>query len=365
VTTDLAAEKPLLELRNIEASYGPFRSLFGVSFAIQERGVTALLGSNGSGKTTVVRICSGLLHPTGGQLLYDGNDVSQMRAYKLARLGVVHAPEGRSVFGTLTVEENLALTFRQVFGRRGCREAIDRSYELFPRLGERRRQIAGTLSGGEQRMLSLARVLVRGPKLLITDELSLGLAPVIIDEVYATLATIRASGTALLIVEQHIRQALTLADHVVVMAKGRVSLSGRTDELGDIAERRRVVAAPRIRGGRGQGAARSSHGPLTDGYITEQGPLWVTVESESAVRSQNVCFPAFQTPPSTTAEPGFGKMPGVTLPEMTKSALTDAVVLLVQVTELTLMLVVAAAAALAPKPFSNSAARAGSLIPAM
>jgi branched-chain amino acid transport system ATP-binding protein len=237
VTTDLAAEKPLLELRNIEASYGPFRSLFGVSFAIQERGVTALLGSNGSGKTTVVRICSGLLHPTGGQLLYDGNDVSQMRAYKLARLGVVHAPEGRSVFGTLTVEENLALTFRQVFGRRGCREAIDRSYELFPRLGERRRQIAGTLSGGEQRMLSLARVLVRGPKLLITDELSLGLAPVIIDEVYATLATIRASGTALLIVEQHIRQALTLADHVVVMAKGRVSLSGRTDELGDIAER--------------------------------------------------------------------------------------------------------------------------------
>jgi len=141
------------------------------------------------------------------------------------------------VFATLTVEENLALTFRQVFGRRGCREAIDRSYDLFPRLGERRRQLAGTLSGGEQRMLSLARVLVRAPKLLITDELSLGLAPVIIDEVYETLATIRSAGTALLIVEQHIHQALTLADHVVVMAKGRISLSGRTDELGDIAER--------------------------------------------------------------------------------------------------------------------------------
>ena len=379
MTTNPAAEQPLLELRNIEASYGPFRSLFGVSFAVEQRGATALLGSNGSGKTTVVRICSGLLHPTGGQLLYDGNDVSQMRAYKLARLGVVHAPEGRSVFATLSVEENLALTFRQVFGRRGCREAIDRSYELFPRLGERRRQIAGTLSGGEQRMLSLARVLVRGPKLLITDELSLGLAPVIIDEVYETLATIRAAGTSLLIVEQHIRQAMTLADHVVVMAKGRVSLSGRTDELGDIAERilpavhgetslqqrRRVVTATATRGGRGQGATRSSRGPLTDGYITEQGPLWVTVESERAVRSQNVCFPAFQTPFSTTAEPGFGKMPGVTLPEMIRSALTLAVVLLVQVTALTLMLVVAAAAALAPKPFSNSAARAGSLIPAM
>jgi branched-chain amino acid transport system ATP-binding protein len=228
---------PLLELRNVEASYGPFRSLFGVSFAIQDRGVTALLGGNGSGKTTVVRICSGLLHPTSGQVLYQGDDVSQMRPYKLARLGVVHAPEGRSVFATLTVEENLALTFRQVFGRRGCRTAIERSYHLFPRLGERRRQIAGTLSGGEQRMLSLARVLVRAPKLLITDELSLGLAPVIIDEVYETLAAIRGSGTALLIIEQHIRQALTLADHVVVMAKGRVSLSGPIDELGDITER--------------------------------------------------------------------------------------------------------------------------------
>jgi branched-chain amino acid transport system ATP-binding protein len=237
VTTDPPTQAPILELRDIEASYGPFRSLFGVSFAIQEQGVTALLGSNGSGKTTVVRICSGLLHPTGGQLLYRGDDVSRMRAYKLARLGVVHAPEGRSVFATLTVEENLALTFRQAFGRRGCREAIDRSYDLFPRLGERRRQLAGTLSGGEQRMLSLARVLVRAPKLLITDELSLGLAPVIIDEVYETLATIRGAGTALLIVEQHIHQALTLADHVVVMGKGRISLSGRTDELGDIAER--------------------------------------------------------------------------------------------------------------------------------
>jgi len=237
VTKDQPAPAPILELRDIEASYGPFRSLFGVSFAIQEQGVTALLGSNGSGKTTVVRICSGLLHPTGGQLLYRGDDISQMRAYKLARRGVVHAPEGRSVFATLTVEENLALTFRQAFGRRGCREAIDRSYDLFPRLGERRRQLAGTLSGGEQRMLSLARVLVRAPKLLITDELSLGLAPVIIDEVYETLATIRGAGTALLIVEQHIHQALTLADHVVVMGKGRISLSGRTDELGDIAER--------------------------------------------------------------------------------------------------------------------------------
>jgi branched-chain amino acid transport system ATP-binding protein len=170
-------------------------------------------------------------------VLYRGEDVTDRRAFRLSRMGVVHAPEGRSVFATLTVDENLALTFRQAFGRRGCKPALDRAYDLFPRLGERCRQAAGTLSGGEQRMLSLARVLVRAPRLLITDELSLGLAPLIIDEVYATLATIHEAGTSLLIVEQHVRQALILADRVVVMGKGRVSLSGRTDELGDVADR--------------------------------------------------------------------------------------------------------------------------------
>ncbi len=228
---------PLLELRDVEAGYGPFRSLFGVSFMIRESSVMALLGSNGSGKTSVVRVCCGLIAPTSGKLLYQDKDVTGSRAYKLARMGIVHAPEGRSVFGSLTVEENLALSFRQVFGRRGAKRALSQAYEMFPRLGERRKQIAGTLSGGEQRMVSLARVLVHSPKLLITDELSLGLAPVIIDEVYETLATIRDHGTSLLIVEQHVRQALTLADDVVVMAKGKVALAGRTDELGDLSDR--------------------------------------------------------------------------------------------------------------------------------
>jgi len=228
---------PLLELRDVEASYGPFRSLFGVSFAVRERSVLAVLGANGSGKTTVVRVACGLVKPTSGSLIFEGTDITGRRAFRLARMGIVHAPEGRSVFASLTVEENLQLTFREVFGRRGSRDALARAYELFPRLGERRRQVAGTLSGGEQRMLSLARVLVRGPKLLITDELSLGLAPVIIDEVYETLATIRDAGTSLLIVEQHVHKALSLADDVVVIAKGRVALAGRTDELGDVAER--------------------------------------------------------------------------------------------------------------------------------
>ena len=228
---------PLLELRDIHAGYGPFRSLFGINLAIQPQGVMALLGANGSGKTTVVRVASGLIKPTQGHLLFEGEDVTGKRAFKLAQLGIVHAPEGRSVFASLTVEENLVLTFREVFGRRGLKEKLEQAYGLFPRMGERRRQLAGTLSGGEQRMLSLARVLVRGPKLLITDELSLGLAPVIIDEVYETLGTIRDSGCALLIVEQHVHQALTLADDVVVLAKGQVILSGSKEELGDISDR--------------------------------------------------------------------------------------------------------------------------------
>jgi branched-chain amino acid transport system ATP-binding protein len=228
---------PLLELRDVEANYGPFRSLFGVSFSVRPQSVMALLGSNGSGKTTVVRVCCGLVTPSLGSLLFEGNDITGQRAYRLARMGIIHAPEGRSVFSSLTVEENLALTFRQVFGRRGTKGALEKAYDLFPRLGERRRQDAGTLSGGEQRMLSLSRVLVRAPKILITDELSLGLAPVIIDEVYATLATIRDAGTTLLIVEQHVHQALSLADDVVVMAKGRVALSGTTAELGDVADK--------------------------------------------------------------------------------------------------------------------------------
>ena len=260
---------PLLELRDVEAGYGPFRSLFGVSLTVQHQGVTALLGANGSGKTTVVRVASGLVKPTAGSLLFEGEDVGGRRAYKLARLGIVHAPEGRSVFASLSVEENLVLTFRQQFGRRGVKPKLERAYELFPRMGERRRQAAGTLSGGEQRMLSLARVLVREPKMLITDELSLGLAPVIIDEVYATLATIRDSGCSLLVVEQHVHQALTLADDVVVLAKGKVALHGRADELGDISER----LLPAVHGELSSTGARRREGGVLEDHAGAEGRL--------------------------------------------------------------------------------------------
>ena len=232
-----AGAQPLLELREVNAGYGPFRALFDVSLRLAPGAVLALLGSNGAGKTTIARVCSGLIAPTSGQVLFEGEDVTGWRPFRFAQLGVVHAPEGRSVFASLSVEENLELTFRRTRGRGGVRSALDEAYALFPRLGERRAQQAGTLSGGEQRMLSLSRVLVEKPRLLVADELSLGLAPLIVDEVYRTLETIRGSGTALLLVEQHVHHALAIADDAIVLSKGEIAYSGPVAELGDVQAR--------------------------------------------------------------------------------------------------------------------------------
>jgi branched-chain amino acid transport system ATP-binding protein len=224
----------VLELREVSAAYGAFRALFGVSLTVEAGEAVALVGSNGSGKTTTARVASGLVAPTSGTVHVDGVDVTGRRTYELARAGVAHAPEGRSVFATLSVEENLALAFRRRFGRSGVKPGLDRAYELFPVLGRRRTQAAGTLSGGEQRMLSMARVMVEAPKLLVADELSLGLAPIIVDELYATLGRLRAEGTALLIVEQQVVHALELCDRVVVLDHGTVSWEGRAADAGDV-----------------------------------------------------------------------------------------------------------------------------------
>ena len=231
---------PILELREVEAGYGPFRALFGVSLAVGAREAVALVGANGAGKTTLARVASGLLAPTAGRVLVDGEPVLEggSSAWHFVRQGVAHAPEGRSVFATLTVEDNLALSFQRAFGRAGLADALDRAYELFPRLGERRGQTAGTLSGGEQRMLSLARVLVESPRLLIADELSLGLAPMIVDQVFDTLSQIRATGTALLIVEQQVGHALELCDRAAVLEHGLITWQGPASEAGAVLESR-------------------------------------------------------------------------------------------------------------------------------
>lgn len=237
---------PILELREVEAGYGPFRALFGVSLAVGAGEAVALVGANGAGKTTLARVASGLLAPSAGTVLIDGVPVSTggIAAWRLVRAGVMHAPEGRSVFASLTVEENLALSLQRAFGRSGLAGARDRAYELFPRLGERRGQMAGTLSGGEQRLLSLARVLVESPCLLIADEPSLGLAPMVADQVFETLSGIRAAGTALLIVEQRVGHALELCDRAAVLAHGLIAWQGPTDEAAAVLESRLFKSGP-------------------------------------------------------------------------------------------------------------------------
>lgn len=225
---------PVLQLDAVEASYGPFRALFGVSLTVGAGDAVALLGANGAGKTTVARVASGLVTPSAGRVEVAGEDFTGRHPFEFARAGVAHAPEGRSVFATLTVEENLSLSFRQILGRHGVGIGLEQAYEIFPRLGERRAQLAGTLSGGEQRMLALARVMVEAPRLLIGDELSLGLAPIIVDEVYENLTTIRQAGTALLIVEQHVGHALELCDRVVLLDHGAASWVGPADEAAEV-----------------------------------------------------------------------------------------------------------------------------------
>jgi branched-chain amino acid transport system ATP-binding protein len=220
----------ILELDQVAASYGPFNALFDVSLAVEPGEAVALLGPNGVGKTTVARVATGLVAPSAGHVRVEGEDLTGAPAWRFARAGLAHAPEGRSVFATLTVEENLRLSFRRSKGRAGVPGALEAAFAQFPTLGRRRGQLAGTLSGGEQRMLSLARVLVEAPKLLVADELSLGLAPIVVDEIYRELARLRSEGTALLIVEQQVTHALELCDRAVLLHRGTVSWAGPASE---------------------------------------------------------------------------------------------------------------------------------------
>ncbi|HMD44554.1 MAG TPA: ABC transporter ATP-binding protein [Acidimicrobiales bacterium] len=234
-------DPPTLVVDRVSASYGPYRALFGVSFTVPAGGVVALLGSNGAGKSTVARVVSGLLPVTGGRIVLQGRDVTGLPAYKIARAGMAHVVEGRGVFANLTVAENLTLAFRQRLGRDQVDDCLERAYESFPVLGERRRQRGGTLSGGQQRLLSLAKVLVAPPKLLVADELSLGLAPVVIDAVYDSLRRIHEAGTALLVVEQQVDRVLEVADCAVVLEHGSVAFDG--DATGALKAVERVLAA--------------------------------------------------------------------------------------------------------------------------
>lgn len=219
-----------LEMRGVYAGYGPFRALFDVNLTIAAGEAVALVGSNGAGKTSLARVASGLVTPSEGSVVVNGRDLTRSPAYRYARAGVAHAPEGRSVFATLTVEENLELSIHRIRGRKGLKAGLEQAYALYPVLGERRQQLAGTLSGGEQRMLTMARVLVDSPRLLIADELSLGLAPLMVQHTYEALQQLRQAGVALLVIEQHVTHALALCDRVVILDRGTPTWVGSSEQ---------------------------------------------------------------------------------------------------------------------------------------
>jgi branched-chain amino acid transport system ATP-binding protein len=235
----------MLIVDNIHAGYGASEVLVGTSLRVNAGSLVALIGPNGAGKTTTMRAISGIVKPTKGQVLLDKQPVQGLDAAHIARLGLAHVPEGRRVFGPLSVEDNLLLGgYRRLprfFGfHRMAASGLARVYELFPRLKERRRQAAGTLSGGEQQMLAIGRALMAEPKVILMDEPSMGLAPVIVEEVFRTIGQLKESGVPILLVEQIARKALDVADYVYVMERGRILIQGTP---ADIAKDERVVTA--------------------------------------------------------------------------------------------------------------------------
>ncbi len=235
----------MLVVRNLHAGYGLSEVLVGTSLEVKAGSVVALIGANGAGKTTTMRAVSGLLRPSQGEVILDGTPVQGMEASRIARLGLAHSPEGRKVFGPLSTEDNLLLgAYRRLPAFVGfrARAAADlaRVYELFPRLRERRSQAAGTLSGGEQQMLAIGRALMARPKVMLLDEPSMGLAPVIVQEVFRTIARLKSEGMTMLLVEQFARAALEVADYAYVMERGRIAIEGTPGEL---RAHERVVAA--------------------------------------------------------------------------------------------------------------------------
>jgi ABC-type branched-subunit amino acid transport system ATPase component/ABC-type branched-subunit amino acid transport system permease subunit len=218
--------RSLLEVKGVAARYGAFHALHDVTFTVAEGEVLALLGANGAGKTTTARAVSGMLPVTGGEIWFDGERISGRRPHDIVRLGVVHCMEGRKIFGDLTVEENLLLGARAAGSAKERSRRLESVYEVFAALRERRGNSGFALSGGQQQMLAIGRALMAAPRLIIFDEISLGLAPIMVDRLYETLTEINAQGVAMIVIEQNVERGLALADHVAVLEKGRVALTG-------------------------------------------------------------------------------------------------------------------------------------------
>ena len=221
----------LLEVKDLRVAYGKIEAVKGISFSIEAGQVVTLIGTNGAGKTTTLRTISGLHPPLSGSITFEGRPLAAVPAHEIVALGIAHSPEGRHIFPRMTVEENLLLGAFLRKDRDGVQEDINRAYDLFPILGERRKQAAGLFSGGEQQMLAMGRALMSRPKLLMLDEPSMGLSPIMMQKIMATIVELRSQGTTILLVEQNAQAALSLADTGHVMEVGRIVLSGPGSQL--------------------------------------------------------------------------------------------------------------------------------------
>ena len=225
--------EPLLVVEGLDVAYGDLQVLWGVSLQVEAGSVTTLIGTNGAGKTTTLRTVSGLLRPRRGRILFEGTEISGQSIHRIAELGIAHVPEGRRLFPAMTVEENLDMGAYALHARRQRQSTAAWVFDLFPRLRERRRQLAGTLSGGEQQMLAIGRGLMARPRLLMLDEPSTGLMPILVSELFDTLEKINQHGVAILLVEQNVRESLAVATHFYVLETGRVVRSGEREAFED------------------------------------------------------------------------------------------------------------------------------------
>lgn len=221
----------ILEVRDLEVCYGVIRALHGISFEVNKGEIVTLIGANGAGKTTTMQSVVGLIPKHAGTVIFDGNDITKTPCHKIVHLGMTQVPEGRRIFQELTVYENLLMGAYSMKDQSGFKKDLEAIYERFPRLAERKSQIAGTLSGGEQQMLAIGRALMSHPKLLMLDEPSMGLSPLLVDQVFEIIKDINKDGTTVLLVEQNAGKSLAISDRAYVLENGKIVLSGTGEEL--------------------------------------------------------------------------------------------------------------------------------------
>lgn len=225
----------MLKIENLQAGYGKVLVLHGITINVPKGSVVTLIGSNGAGKTTTMRAVSGMIKPTAGTITLNGTDIQGLESNQIAKLGLAHSPEGRRVFSTMTVTDNLLLgAFPRLTGSRpkgDVKGDLERAMDLFPRLQERRNQLAGTLSGGEQQMLAMARAVMLNPEVILLDEPSMGLAPILVEEVFKIIQRLKTEGVTMLLVEQFAAAALNVADYGYVLENGRISVHGKAEQL--------------------------------------------------------------------------------------------------------------------------------------